>query len=253
MKKTFFVCSWLFLTTSNSVFSKPTTVVQAKTKASAPSSTQQEPFTSLRQLEISKTDGLFFDDVFDSNIKSMIESMQKDIDQINESMISLHKNAMISGDVSHKDSKSLSWKTSEGKYSIKEVTNDENSYELAITLPGFTRDDVKVKFNQTKHKNITNKSLEIYAKKALTKEQGDNKSKHITKSEQLVSSSNINGKKSNIVYKDGELKMTFDLPDDISDQDYTMSFDKDELNMSFLKQSTNTQTKILEFKKTDKK
>jgi len=290
-----------------------TTATQAKTQASAPSSSKQKPFKKLsskskseentgdnkngkngRKNKISKIKTLNnqtpktsshnnshkieehlqeqFDELTES-FTAKFRSMQKEMGNLCDIVKSVQENSSnlcaSCASCSHtkpeekqhhsKPRATPSFKSvsADEKYFIQEnVTKDANNhalYELTIGVPGYETDDITVKLHDIKQKDKSGKTLEICAQKKTLQELPDKKDTNIKVSQQFMSRSIINGKKRELVYKDGVLTIKLDLPNDISGDYYTMSLENDKLIISLPKNSTNQETTVLEFKKPGKK
>lgn len=142
------------------------------------------------------------------------------------------------------------------EYATEEYESDDlTKYGVKINLPGFTKNDIKVTISTDKKNNKIFNRLVINGTKkvtAATEEEKGTENKKITvratSSQAFTSSSLINGRQKQIEYKDGTLKIKFDLPGDIDTQDgnYTMSFDqeKETLVLEFPRTSTSTKTQL---------
>lgn len=118
-------------------------------------------------------------------------------------------------------------------------------YRIKITLPGFTKDDLKITIKTNKKHGVLTNSLEITGtKKTRADADGkeEDKGKKITtkvKSSLCFSSySSTPDKEKSIRYSNGELHLKLDLPRDIDSQEgYKMAFDetKDTLTLEFPK------------------
>jgi len=266
MKNQFFTVSLLLLTSSALLSANKKTIVHAKKTASAPASNKQEPFKSLeKQTPEEQTQTVCsttsYRDCGDQSFDSMFKTMQREIAELNNFMNAAQASAITAGDQGeHRQA------TNSAQYSIKDAVtkdvNGQNIYELSIGMPGYTTDDITVTFHQSKHrdKEKSGKTLEIYAKKPVIQEEAQEKNKEqkekqtYTKfSQQFSSTSIVNGKKQELIYKDGILKIKLDLPSDVSEEFYTMSLENDTLKIGLPKTSDDNTTKVLEFKKSSSK
>jgi len=147
-------------------------------------------------------------------------------------------------------------KTFDG-FSAREFENtDRKVYGVKISLPGFSQDDVTVNVSQETNRNGTKKALEVVAKKKeATGVEGESKSidddketqvKRVIK-QHMHSSSIINGRKKEINYQDGVLKVNLDLPVGVSDDKYTMKFEDNILTLEFPKQVKESRKTTLKF------
>ena len=295
-------------TEKNTKTNTEATRLRAKSKASAPSSSKQEPFKKLDKQKLKSkpsvskkalpTNALAtrkkaskhiasshahahdrfnrFDRI-DANFASMFESIQKEMDNLSDIVKSVKESAQNpctccghDKDTSpsrHNRIKACitpSIKSVDEKYYVQETVkkdvNGQNSYELTIGVPGYTTDDITVKFHDIKHKDKSGKTLEIYAKKQVIHEPTNTTEDKVqdvrvsTKfSQQFTSTSIINGKKRELIYKDGVLKIKLDLPIDVSGDYYTMSLENDELRICLPTNTDNEETKVLKFKETKTK
>ncbi len=146
----------------------------------------------------------------------------------------------------------LSEVVEKSKYQVREYeaeeyeSGDASTYGVKITLPEFKQENINVIIHTDKKNNRTLHWLEVNGTKdaapAQEKTEDDDQDKPVIKktSSQLFTSSKfINGKRSVIEYKDGTIKVTFDLPKDIDTKEgnYTMTFDqeKETLTLEFPK------------------
>jgi len=293
MKQTVFILSLSLLAISNTLLGAYQTnteaTIQAKKIASAPSSSTQEPFKKLdtqetapeelreeetstptKTQEVSRDPFELYDQSYDQSFAAITQSIQDEMNNLHdivrtvqpaqtESMTSCaycghHKNT--SSPITHTAIPSI-----QEKYSIRERVkkdvNNQNLYEITIGIPGYTTDDITVKFHHMKRKDKSGKTLEIYAKKQESQEQPDKQVEEKSKkkrahldtktSHQFMSTTNINGKKRELFYKDGVLKIVLDLPEDVSDDYYSMSLENDVLKICLRKSSDTQETKVLEF------
>jgi HSP20 family molecular chaperone IbpA len=141
------------------------------------------------------------------------------------------------------------------KYQVKEYETEEyesgdaNTYGIKVSLPGFKQDDVKVTISTENKNNKTFHRLEVTGTKQVTtatEEEKDVNGKKVTvkkaSTQAFTSSTFVNGRQKVIEYKDGNIKIKFDLPNNIDTQDgkYTMSFDNETLKIEFPRQTKTT-------------
>ena len=102
------------------------------------------------------------------------------------------------------------------RFSIKEAPSEDGTrFVISVNLPGFTRDEIQVKFITTEEQGAgTAKMLEIIA---------EHQPKEALKTETIIrthhvyaSSAYENGKGHKVSYEDGKVKIQYDLPDAVN-------------------------------------
>lgn len=145
------------------------------------------------------------------------------------------------------------------KYQVKEYeaeeyeSGDANSYGIKISLPGFDQNNVKVAIITDTKNGKTVHRLEVTGSKQVTtatEEEKDIDGKKVVVkkvgSQSFVSSLPVKNGQKTIEYKDGNIKIKVDLPDNINTQEgsYTMAFEDATLKIEFPKQSTAKKTPL---------
>ncbi|MBY0352905.1 Hsp20/alpha crystallin family protein [Candidatus Babeliales bacterium] len=106
-----------------------------------------------------------------------------------------------------------------GKFSATEKEED-GTYKLEISLPGFGRDDIKLNVQETEHRVI------------VTAEKSDSNTAQKNggwryHSESYFSSQTVNNRTKKIEYKDGKLQVTVDLPDNVDTKNFNSTIDQE--------------------------
>lgn len=145
------------------------------------------------------------------------------------------------------------------KYQVKEYeaeeyeSGDTTIYGIKISLPGFDQNNIKVAIITDDKKGKSHHRLEVTGTKQVTtateEEKDVNGKKVVVKkigSQAFLSSLPVKNGQKIIEYKDGNIKIKIDLPNDIETQEgrYTMAFDNDVLKLEFPKQTTATKTPL---------
>ncbi len=178
-----------------------------------------------------------------------------------DTKIKLQKtNATLSGLLNAMDN-NIAEIIEKNNYQLKEYEkkatdpSDINIYGITISLPGFKQDDIKVIISSDKKDGKSLHKLEVNGTKKVTvatEEEKEIDGKKVTiqktSARAFTSSTLVNGRQKQIDYKDGTIKIKFDLPSDIDTQDgkYTMAFDaeKEALTLEFPRKTTSTKTQL---------
>jgi HSP20 family molecular chaperone IbpA len=186
------------------------------------------PHASLKQMST------FFDE-FDN-------LFEQHMHEFNQQMVALKHKMQIASH--HKQ---------EPRFAITESPSQDNSsVVIKVHLPGFTREEVQVKFVTTQDQDApTRKMLEIAAEHKTVEPATHTKQKKTAKGHQIVSESVVrthhvftsssyeNGRGRTVSYEDGRVKIQYDLPDNVDlahldaakDSDY-ITLDKEILSIT---------------------
>ena len=206
----------------------------------------EEPTITIKHTQIKRHSS------FDSKLHKMLQEMQDEAEKIghmaNKSIFSIRrgfdneiKSNFAKMKVSKKNfdalfssmEKKIKTADTASQYKIEEkIISDGKVYEIQIHLPGFKREDIQPQVDEKKDGNATQKQLYINTKKEFTKTKKD-KTSFEQHSEKFKSSQIINGRKQEIQYKDGELTIAIDLPQNILQSRYDAKFENGILTITF--------------------
>jgi HSP20 family molecular chaperone IbpA len=141
------------------------------------------------------------------------------------------------------------------QFSIEEIEiKDQTKWGIRINIPGFTAKEITVNISTEEGAFGSKNVLEVVAmhKKPVVTEEvvKEGKTKVIKViSQQMSSSTVINGKQREISYKNGVLTIKMDLPQTIDVEDYTMKFDEqnNQLVIEFAQKAKAPQKRNLTF------
>jgi len=104
--------------------------------------------------------------------------------------------------------------------------HDDGSYKALFTLPGFKENNLKIHVNHRKNKlTITGTIEKIHDKTS------DNMK--VTTYQKFSMYHNVNEKKKELNFDNGNLEINIDLPDNINTENFTTTFDNNELSIKF--------------------
>lgn len=132
-------------------------------------------------------------------------------------------------------------------------TKDASAHGVRITLPGYSEKDINVTINKQDNKRGgINRTLEVVAQHEKTESQDQAKDSTKKVTQQMRSTTIINGRKRDIFTKDGVVTITVDLPSNVDEAQYKMTFENEILSVEFTKKNADAQRKSLSFSSTDK-
>lgn len=217
------------------------------------------------------------DDAFSKNMKTTVEEIRKQAHKMqqitSEGLYRLHgassstlsnmlesmsqkmkESAAIVDNLIQKVEQGVDQSKKFAQYSVEEFKQDDQEiYGFKISMPGFDQSDMTVTINKQEDRSYgVKKKLEICAQKneMITDEKVIDKkvSEEAEKiSHQMRSVSLINGRKQELNYQDGQLKIILDLPVFVDEESYKMSFENNILKVEFSKKANGSERKSLTF------